>query len=449
MTANATRPIPTRPSPAHDLAPDAGLDVTAAATASGALRCGTTVVRAVYFTLCACCFALTLSGAAAPDNLPVAPRVVETEHYTVFTDLPDDLSRDMIDELEFCYREFGRRLAMFDLAGRHSPKKFNVLLFRRARDYADYTGDRFVNTGGIFSSGREALAVYYEGQGRAQMRKTLRHEAFHQFAHERIGDRLPVWINEGLAQVFEESIRVGDGLRIGLVPPERLRQLRHDAALGWLVDFGTLLRLSDEEWSRTLADRGRAATQYTQAWAMVHFLLYASDATGRPLYRERFNRVLTEIGQGRDGYEAFTAQFGANFDGFRERFETYVAALEPTPDAKALEDQRVLAELLILLRQRRIGFKTVADFRQNVVDNGYRLECRRDEVTWSTESDPSLYFRDRNGRSLTAASLRFVADPAGEMPMLERRPGDGLVYRTRFYRLGERTMHETLCEAGG
>ena len=83
-------------------------------------------------------------------------------------------------------------------------------------------------------SGPRALAVYLEGQGRAAMRKTLRHEAFHQFADDRLGDGLPVWVNEGLAQIFEESLRVGDGLRIGLLPPERLRQLqlRHASAAG-------------------------------------------------------------------------------------------------------------------------------------------------------------------------------------------------------------------------
>src|SRR5690606_491705 len=159
-----------------------------------------------------------------------------------------------------------------------SDQPFNVYLLRHRDDYVKLTGGEFPNTGGLFIASQRALAVYLEGQGREQMRKTLRHEAFHQFAYEKIGPGLPVWMNEGLAQLFEESLRLDGSLRVGLVPPERLRQLRHDIENDRLVDFDTILRLNEDAWARTLADRGRAATQYTQAWAMVHFLIFAQDA---------------------------------------------------------------------------------------------------------------------------------------------------------------------------
>ncbi len=401
---------------------------------------------AAYFGLCAVCFALLLSGAAVPGG---GPRRFETAHYRVHTDLDEALSRDLADELEFCYGEFTRRLEMFRSRDADSGgEKFNVYLFAREADYNRFTGGRFPNTGGIFMSGPRALAVYLEGQGRAAMRKTLRHEAFHQFADDRLGDGLPVWVNEGLAQIFEESVRVGDGLRIGLLPPERLRQLRYDNERGRLFDFATLIRYSDDDWARTLIDRGRAATQYTQAWAMVHFLLYASGPDGRPLYRERFNRMLERVAAGADGWTAFTAEFGTNFAGFRGRFDAYVAALQPSEEARMLEDQRILAELLVLLKQRNVGFSDAGDFERHVVERKYRLECRRDDVTWSTDADAGVYFRDARDRPLTPRGLRFVPDPGGAMPALERRPGDGLTYRTRFYNLAGRVLHETLCTPG-
>ena len=405
---------------------------------------------AAYFLACAVCFALLLSGAAVPNGDGL--RRFETPHYLVHTDLPDALARDLAGDLEFCYGEFARRLEMFRSRDAESPggpgEKFNVYLFAREGDYNQFTGGRFPNTGGIFMSGRRALAVYLENQGRAAMRKTLRHEAFHQFADDRLGDGLPVWVNEGLAQIFEESLRVGNGLRIGLLPPERLRQLQFDADRGRLFDFATLIRYSDADWARTLVDRGRAATQYTQAWAMVHFLLYAGGPDGRPLYRERFNHMLERVAAGADGWTAFTGEFGTNFDGFRDRFDAYVGALRPSEEAQMLENQRVLAELLVLLKARDVGFGDAADFERHVVERKYRLECRRDDVTWSTDADAGVYFRDARGRPLNPRGLRFVSDPTGAMPCLERRPGDGLVYQTRFYRLGDRLMHETLCAPG-
>ena len=405
-------------------------------------------MASLYVLTSALCFALLLSGAQAQSAL----RTFRTDHYVVHTDLDDDLARDMADELEFAYREFTRRLGLFENAGRPGgDRPFNVYLFAGQADYVSFAGGEFPNTGGLFVSKKRALAVYLEGQGREQMRKTLRHEAFHQYAFERIGPGLPVWLNEGLAQLFEESVRLGageaGGLRIGLVTPERLRQLQHDVSKGRLMDIETILRLEDDAWAQTLADRGRAATQYTQAWAMVHFLIYAQDAAGRPLYRDRFNAMLTEIGRGGTGWVAFNKHFGTNFDGFRDRFLQYVQGLRATPEAQAMDDQRVLAELLVLLHQRGMRFESVEAFRAHVMDRKYRLECRRDEVTWSTDPDPAVYFRDAKGRPLDARQLRFQPDPRGEMPALVRRPGDGLVYKTRFYVLGDKTLHETLCEA--
>ena len=399
-----------------------------------------------YYLAATLCFCLLLSGAVRKPQ-PGDLRTIRTEHYVIHTDLDDAFTRELADELEFCYAEFARRMSMFEgLRPPGTEEPFNVYLFRRHADYVEMSGGEFPNTGGLFISRKRALAVYLEGQGREQMRKTLRHEAFHQYSHERIGPGLPVWLNEGLAQIFEESLRLDDSLRVGLVPPDRLRQLQHDISQGRLVDFEAILKLNDDGWARTLADRGRAATQYTQAWAMVHFLIYAQDAEGRPLYRDRFNNMLRDIANGRTGWGAFTEHFGQNLEGFRNRFTQYVQGLLPTPDAKSIDDQRILAELLVLLRQRGQSFDTVESFRQHVVERRYRLECRRDDVVWSTDADVGIYFRDTRGKPLDPRQLRFLPDPAGVMPSLVRRPGDGLVYRTRFYMLDDKLMHETTCE---
>jgi hypothetical protein len=206
------------------------------------------------------------------------------------------------------------------------------------------------------------------------------------------------------------------------------------------------MRLNDEAWARTLAHRGRAATQYTQAWAMIHFLVFAQDGAGRHIYRDRFNNMLRDIAAGKTDWVAFQDHFGQNLDGFRQRFIEYVQSMKPTPESKTLEDQRVLAELLVLLKARGQTFSSVEEFRRHVVDRRYRLESRRDEVSWSTDADIGVYFRDARGRMLDSRQLRFQPDPFGEMPSLIRRPGDGLVYRTHFYELEGKLMHETLCE---
>lgn len=388
---------------------------------------------------------MLLSGAMSDEGARL--RTFHSDHYAIHTDLDDVLCRDMARELEMCYSEFARRLSMFESSERPaSEKPLDVYLFAKHADYVTFSGGQFPNTGGLFISKKHALAVYLQDQGREQMRKTLRHEAFHQFAFERIGPNLPIWINEGLAQLFEEGVRVDDGLRIGMIPPDRLRQLLHDIAKGRLMDFEVIMRLNDDAWAQTLAHRGRAATQYTQAWAMIHFLIFAQDASGRQIYRDRFNSMLRDIAAGKTDWVAFRDHFGQNIEGFRQRFIEYVQTMKPTPESKTLEDQRVLAELLVLLKARGHSFSSVEEFRRHVVDRRYRLESRRDEVAWSTDADIGVYFRDARGRMLDSRQLRFQPDPFGEMPSLIRRPGDGLVYRTYFYELEGKLMHETMCE---
>ena len=78
---------------------------------------------------------------------------------------------------------------------------------------------------GVFMPHRRLLAAFVEGVGRDGVRRTLQHEAFHQFAHETFGPNVPVWLDEGLAQVFEEAVWTGNGFVVGQVPPRRVRQL--------------------------------------------------------------------------------------------------------------------------------------------------------------------------------------------------------------------------------
>src|SRR5205085_299513 len=146
----------------------------------------------------------------------------------------DDLGRRM-DEM---YAEYERRLADYNIGG---VPRLEVYLFARQEDYLQFTGDRLRNTGGVYIPRRNLLAAFLEGQGRDGLRRTLQHEAFHQFAYNAISRTLPVWLNEGLAQLFEEAVWDGTSFWLGNVPPRRLRQLKNDLAKVRLIDFSRML----------------------------------------------------------------------------------------------------------------------------------------------------------------------------------------------------------------
>src|SRR3954470_13035285 len=134
------------------------------------------------------------------------------------------------------------------------------------------------NAAGVTIPDINVVAADLESQGRDSLRQTLQHEAFHQFASSVISDDLPPWLNEGLAVMFQEGIWTGRTFLLGQVPPRRVRQLQQDIAVIRLVDFRAMLKMSLNEWNRTLdSDRLAGSRQYTQAWAMCHFLVYASE----------------------------------------------------------------------------------------------------------------------------------------------------------------------------
>src|SRR5881396_318874 len=136
---------------------------------------------------------------------PPGVREFKTVHYHIYTDLDPILAQDLGRRLDVMYEAYASRLRQFNPRGAEVPR-FEVYLFRKQSDYLKLTGERLKNTGGVFMSGRNLLASFLDGQGRDALRRTLQHEAFHQFAHALLSPDLPVWLNEGLAQVFEEAV---------------------------------------------------------------------------------------------------------------------------------------------------------------------------------------------------------------------------------------------------
>jgi len=371
------------------------------------------------------------------------PATYESRHYTIISDLDRGMTLDIGRRADAMYEEYSRRLS--DFAPPADAPRFEIRLFDRKREYLKLTGDRFTNTGGIFMSGRNILAAYIEEQGAENLRRTLQHEAFHQFAFTNISPNIPVWLNEGLAQVFEEGIFTGKGFQLGEVAPRRVRQLQYDVKEKRLTPFRTFLAMTDQQWQASLRDRALAATNYNQGWAMVHFLIF-SQKEGKFLYRENLVDWLRRIHAGEDPTEAFTRAFSDNIDGFQTRFAEFARKLESTPQARAVEHQTVLADLLIELRNRGQTFETVPQFRDEIVRGRYRIQYTKGQIQWQTADDPSIYFADLSGKPYSTNELFFETNRDGALPDLVARPMTTLPLRTRFYRLDGKIERETLVE---
>jgi predicted secreted protein len=372
-------------------------------------------------------------------------RTLDSRHYRIHTDLGTELAEELARRMDALHDEYSRRLVDFTPAS--APPRFEVYIFERRNEYDELTGGNFPNTGGVFMPTRNVLAAFLEGQGRDGLRRTLQHEAFHQFAHTAISPKMPIWLNEGLAQLFEEGIYTGDRFIIEIVPPRRVRQLHALMDAQRLIPFELFIETTQKQWADRRHDLALNEAQYLQAWGMVHFLVFASDDSGTPRYRQRFLEMLRHIHAGRDGREAFAAAFSTNYAGFQSRFVEWARALEPSPLAQYMEHQDVLADLLVELHRRGHQFSTIADFRAHLTDSQYpRLRYTKGDLQWLTHQDPLVYFCDLQGNPFTREQLRFEHSPGALMDLI-CDPLPNVRLRTRFHNTPDKMEHELILES--
>jgi hypothetical protein len=370
-------------------------------------------------------------------------RALDTRHYRIHTDLDRGFAEELGRRMDAMFDDYSRRLADFNPSG---DTHFAVYLFQRRGDYLTFTKNKVPNTGGVFMPGRNALAAFLEGQGRDALRRTLQHEAFHQFAFRAVNPDMPPWINEGLATVFEEGIFLGRTFSLGQVPPRRVRQLQADIAAERLIPFRKMMAMSLDDWAGALSGEGmRGATQYNQAWAMCHFLIYAR-ANGEPIYRKRFLELLNRIHKGDDGMTAFTSSFSDNIEGFQTLFLEFARNLKPSTEATLIEQQDILADMLTALAERGKTFDTIAEFRDALTTSGYRMAYAKGDVKWTTEQNPANYFRSLDGATLTRDEMYFERRAGSPIPDMVLRAPRQLKLRTRFHDAPKLIEHEVLID---
>ena len=151
------------------------------------------------------------------------------------------------------------------------------------------------------------------------------------------------------------------------------------------------MAMTPEEWasaSRTTTSAGRPSTTR------------ASDGTPRrprPRRQAAVPRPAAPVAQaaqrGQGGEAAFREAFGNNLDGFQKRFVDYARKLEATDEATLIENQEVLADLLVELKEGD-------DVRHGVGpeagggEGGTACTTRAATSHWQTEPNISIYFAD-------------------------------------------------------
>lgn len=126
--------------------------------------------------------------------------------------------------------------------------------------------------------------------------------ATHEYMHlivRHSGLRIPVWLNEGWADVYASLRPRGKGMAIGDLLPQRMKSLEQTDQ--WL-DFDTLTAVSQA--SPDYNEASRAGIFYAESWALVH-MLYLS-----PEYSENFGKFVMALHRGKSAQEACQIAWG-------------------------------------------------------------------------------------------------------------------------------------------
>jgi len=154
----------------------------------------------------------------------------------------------------------------------------------------------------------------------ARLWTTLAHEGFHQFLGHEIGVQAPVWLNEGLAQYFENSEVRGGRLQTGLVNPTKLLAAQN------LIRAGTAPSLLELMEMDRAAFYANADVTYPMSWAAIHYLFNGEGATYR---NSVFRRYLQDLKFGKDEFTSFQRRFGRDSRQWQRDFERYILRLLP------------------------------------------------------------------------------------------------------------------------
>ena len=382
---------------------------------------------------------VALCGAA-----PAELRTIATAHYCLHTDVADGpLVDDLARRLDATYDEYGAQLPDFRRPVDAPP--MDVYLFAQRDRYAAFSHFPATNTGGCFVPGpRPFLASFVDGQTHDELRATLRHEGFHQFAHAALGRRLPVWLNEGMAQMFEEFVWTGRGFLVGQVTPRRVRQLQSDRDRHTLVPIAKLIAITPGEWATTLArDVNAGESNYNTAWALAHWLTFAAGD------RDRWSALLRKLHESDDRKSTAAAIRECFPDpaATQRAFDAWVHTLRPTDEATLIDRQSTLGDFLVDYRRAGRTFPDVAALHATAARQHLRVTYVRGLVRRTTDADVGVYFADPAGVPFGPRDLFFDPAPAAPLPDLVCHATASLTVRTHFYRDAKGAVnHEVAVE---
>jgi hypothetical protein len=247
-----------------------------------------------------------------------------SRYYKVHTTLGRRAVKPYAHHMDLIFAHYRRRFRNFEPRN-NEPQP--LYLFNTRRQYVKFMakhGIQAKNSGGMFFIKRNVrgLATFVEGRPKKRVFTVLQHEGFHQFAWNFIGPNISQWVNEGLAQYFEDATIQGENIALGRPDRKRIKVLQWAAENDRLIPVKKMITISDNEWNAKLnANPRQARVMYAQAWSMVYFLIHGDNGK----YQEAFRKYLHLLADGKSQDQAAEASFGTeDLSAMRRRWMAFI-----------------------------------------------------------------------------------------------------------------------------
>jgi tetratricopeptide (TPR) repeat protein len=247
--------------------------------------------------------AALLAAAAAPAADTTWTRI-KSANFELITSAGEKQGREAILYFERVQNVFGRMLKSQDL----TPLPVRVVAFRSKKDFEQYrTGDF---AAAYYLSSRDRDYIVMSGLGFENYPTAL-----HEYTHLLVRhghSKVPLWFNEGLAQLYSTLTPQGKRVMIGNLIPGCMAALEREK---WIP----LTRLVNvDPRAPEYTEKARASMFYAESWALAHMLGLQNN------YREDLSRLAKAFGDGRTPEEAFQTADGLTLQQLDKILQAYV-----------------------------------------------------------------------------------------------------------------------------
>jgi len=195
-----------------------------------------------------------------------------------FSALPAFTSDQIKREINEIYRILRERVGIAEINPVHIKIRFfdNKKQFSLLRSKSKLLDDSVI---GFYDQLKNEAAIY-TGRNDKQMYAVARHEITHGIADQSFGN-VPVWLNEGMAEYFEQLNFEDFTTRIIEVNKGHLNKLNNMK----LPRLKSYLSLTPSQW---YAKEGKE-DRYALSWSLFHYLMLKGE--GKQLLRSMFNHL--------------------------------------------------------------------------------------------------------------------------------------------------------------